>query len=69
MGLNTKAGVARFIKTLAARLGPDLKPQVPVLLKSLVSAVTNERSSGVRKAYAAAAATVVLLASEKRRDK
>lgn len=69
VGLNTKAGTARFIRTLTSRLGADLQPAAPPLLKALVAAVTNERSSGVRKAYAAAAAEVVLLTGEKRRDK
>lgn len=31
VGLNTKVGTARFLRTLALRLGSDAKPQVRVV--------------------------------------
>jgi hypothetical protein len=70
VGLNTKAGTARFIKGLAARLGQDLKPAAPTLLKPLVSAVASEGSGQVKKAYAAAAAALaVRCVGDKRQEK
>jgi len=70
VGLNTKAGTARFIKGLAARLGPDLKPAALTLLKPLVAAVTSESSGQVKKAYAAAAAALAVRSvGEKRQEK
>lgn len=70
VGLNTKAGTARFIKGLAARLGPDLKPAAPTLLKPLVAAVTSESSGQVKKAYAAAAAALAVRSvGDKRQEK
>lgn len=70
MGLNTKAGTARFVKGLAARLGQDLKPAAPTLLKPLVAAVSNESSGQVKKAYAAAAAALaVRCVGDKRQEK
>lgn len=70
MGLNTKVGTARFVRNLTQRLGTwGLGSQTGPLLKPLVSAVANERSMVVRKAYAAAAAAVVAKASSKRQEK
>lgn len=70
VGLNTKAGTARFIKGLATRLGPDLRPAAPALLKPLLSAVANESSGQVKKAYAAAAAALaVRCVGDKRQEK
>ncbi|GBF95386.1 hypothetical protein Rsub_07814 [Raphidocelis subcapitata] len=93
VGLNTKAGTAHFIRSLAQRgalapasseaaaaeptdsggvdrtaaaAAPPQRSPVPQLLKALRSAVASERSAGVRKAYAAAAAAVASRSSEKR---
>jgi hypothetical protein len=70
VGLSSKAGTARFIKGLAGRLGADLKPAAPSLLKPLVAAVGSEGSGQVRKAYAAAAASLaVRCVGDKRQEK
>jgi hypothetical protein len=70
VGLNTKAGTARFIKGLATRLGQELKPAAPALLKPLTAAVSSESSGQVKKAYAAAAAAIaVRCVGDKRQEK
>ena len=33
MGLNTRAGVARFVGSLTTRLGPSMRPQTGALMK------------------------------------
>ena len=52
-----------------AAAAPAQRSPVPQLLKALRSAVANERSAGVRKAYAAAAAAVAARGGEKRLSK
>lgn len=68
--MNSKVGTANFIRGLAVRLGQELKPGAPALLKSLVNGVCRESSAPVKRAYAAAAAALaVRCVGEKRRDK
>eukprot|EP00878_Enallax_costatus_P009355 GHUV01009777.1.p1 GENE.GHUV01009777.1~~GHUV01009777.1.p1 ORF type:complete len:703 (+),score=264.85 GHUV01009777.1:111-2219(+) len=70
VGLSTKAGTARLIRSLATRLGQDLKPAAPALLKALLAAVTSESSMQVKRAYAGAAATLMVrCVGDKRKDK
>lgn len=70
VGLSTKVGAARFIKALSTRLGQELKPAAPALLKPLIAAVSAESSMQVKRAYAgAAAALAVRCVGDKRRDK
>ncbi|KAG2487332.1 hypothetical protein HYH03_014048 [Edaphochlamys debaryana] len=82
VGLNTKVGTARFIRSMATRPGalgggggpggpePLLRAHAGPLLRALSNAVRNtERSGTVRKAYASAAAAVVRHAGDKRADK
>lgn len=58
------------MRGLAARLGQELKPAAPTLLKPLVAGVARESSAPVKRAYAAAAAAVVArCCGDKRRDK
>ncbi|KAL6762246.1 proteasome stabiliser-domain-containing protein [Haematococcus lacustris] len=66
VGLNTKVGTARFIRSVAARAGSALRPHAPTLVKALTSAMRSERSNVVRKAYAAAAGQVCKHAADKR---
>jgi hypothetical protein len=70
VGLNSKVGTANFIRGLASRLGQELRPAAPTLLKPLVSGVARESSAPVKRAYAAAAAALAArCCSDKRRDK
>lgn len=36
VGVNTRAGAARFVAALAARLGSDARPHTSVLIKALL---------------------------------
>ncbi|MEW5310738.1 MAG: hypothetical protein WDW38_002506 [Sanguina aurantia] len=56
VGLNTKVGTARFVRSLVVHSASSIAPHAPALLKALTSGAFAERSSTVRKAYAAAAA-------------
>jgi hypothetical protein len=70
VGLNSKVGTANFVRGLASRLGQELRPAAPTLLKPLVSGVARESSAPVKRAYAAAAASLAArCCSDKRRDK
>ncbi|WIA23756.1 hypothetical protein OEZ85_000433 [Tetradesmus obliquus] len=70
VGLSSKVGAASFMRGLAARLGQQLKPAAPTLLKPLVAGVAREPSAPVKRAYAAAAAAVAArCCGDKRRDK
>jgi proteasome component ECM29 len=64
VGLNTRAGTARFISQLATRVGFELKPHSGVLLKVLFSAVKTEKSAAVKRAFANACGAVVKYAGE-----
>ncbi|CAK0785632.1 hypothetical protein CVIRNUC_008843 [Coccomyxa viridis] len=66
VGLNTQAGAARFISSLAMRLGSDLRPQSGALLKALMSAARTATSPAVRRGHAQAVATVAKSAPEPR---
>lgn len=67
VGLSTKAGTARFIRSIAGRLGAELRPMAPSLLKPLLAALPGEGSGAVRRAYASAAACLaVRCAGDKR---
>ena len=67
MGLNTRAGTARFIVSLQDRL-PAAVMQKPAgeLLKALVAALRAERSGATRKAFAGACGALCKAASAKR---
>lgn len=71
VGLNTKVGTGRFIRSLIVRLGSDLKElnQVGPLMKTLTAAVKNERSNTIRRTYAAALAELTKYAGDKRMEK
>ncbi|MEW5319235.1 MAG: hypothetical protein WDW38_010400 [Sanguina aurantia] len=69
VGLNTKVGTARFIRSLVVHSASAIAPHAPALLKALTSGAFAERSNTVRKAYAAAAAQVARHASPARVDK
>uniref|UniRef100_A0A383W0E2 Proteasome adapter and scaffold protein ECM29 HEAT-repeat domain-containing protein n=1 Tax=Tetradesmus obliquus TaxID=3088 RepID=A0A383W0E2_TETOB len=70
VGLSSKVGAVSFMRGLAARLGQELKPAAPTLLKPLVAGVAREPSAPVKCAYAAAAAAVAArCCGDKRRDK
>ncbi|CAM6125657.1 unnamed protein product [Calypogeia fissa] len=64
VGLNTRAGVARFINQLAMRVGFDLKPHSGALLKVLFSAVKSEKSVAAKRAFANACGAVAKYAGE-----
>ncbi|PSC71704.1 proteasome-associated ECM29-like protein [Micractinium conductrix] len=57
-GLNTRAGAGRFITQVTRRLGGDMQPLAAQLIKALTEACRADRSAAVRRAYAAAAATL-----------
>ena len=70
VGLSSKVGAASFMRGLATRLGQELKPAAPTLLKPLMTGVARESSAPVKRAYAAAAAAVAArCCGDKRRDK
>ncbi|XP_066369114.1 uncharacterized protein [Miscanthus floridulus] len=59
VGLNTRVGVASFITLLVQKVMIDIKPFTALLLKLLYSAVLEERSSAVKRAFASSCATVL----------
>ncbi|TPX38193.1 hypothetical protein SmJEL517_g00223 [Synchytrium microbalum] len=63
VGLPTKAGCARFIASLAARVPQELKPHADSLLKALSGAIF-DKSPAVSKSYAVATGHVIKLVSE-----
>ncbi|KAG1660153.1 hypothetical protein FOA52_007810 [Chlamydomonas sp. UWO 241] len=70
VGLNSKVGTARFIRSLMARATKeDAKPVAPTLLRVLLLGAHNSRSGTVRKAYAGAAAQVLKHCTDKRVQK
>lgn len=54
----SQVGTARFVRSLVVHSASSIAPHAPALLKALTSGAFAERSSTVRKAYAAAAAQV-----------
>lgn len=67
VGLNTRAGVARFISQLVERCGPvQMKPQTAALLKVLIPALRSEKSPSARRAFATACADVARCSGEAR---
>ncbi|XP_066369110.1 uncharacterized protein [Miscanthus floridulus] len=69
VGLNTRVGVASFITLLVQKVMIDIKPFTALLLKLLYSAVLEERSSAVKRAFASSCATVLKYASPSQAQK
>ena len=66
VGLNTRAGAARFISRLCLRRGSLVRPHAGKLFKSLLSAAESDRSASVFAAMIAAVASVARHATEAR---
>ena len=56
---DSRVGVASFITSLVQKVMVDIKPFTTILLKLLYSAVLEERSSAVKRAFASSCATVL----------
>ncbi|KAK9795879.1 hypothetical protein WJX73_005986 [Symbiochloris irregularis] len=69
VGLNTRAGTARFIGQLVSRLTSDIKPHTFALIKALLQAARSERSPAVRRAFAVAIGQLAAYAPEPRTAK
>ncbi|KAK9850611.1 hypothetical protein WJX84_005115 [Apatococcus fuscideae] len=69
VGLNTRVGAARFISSLAMRLGSDMRRQSGSLITALVAGTRAERSMVLRRAFASAAGAVAKYAAPARVDK
>lgn len=66
VGLATRAGAGRFISQVARRLGSDIQPSAPQLMKSLVEGCKGDRSGAVKRSFAAANACVARYAASPR---
>ena len=64
-----RVGVASFITLLVQKVMIDIKPFTALLLKLLYSAVLEERSSAVKRAFASSCATVLKYASPSQAQK
>eukprot|EP00899_Mesostigma_viride_P010697 jgi/Mesvir1/19629/Mv09917-RA.4 len=69
VGLNTRAGTARFVGQLSARLRGDLRPHTQALIKAFQTAMGSERSKAVRQAFASAIASCLPFAADSRQEK
>ncbi|XP_019163794.1 PREDICTED: proteasome-associated protein ECM29 homolog isoform X2 [Ipomoea nil] len=63
VGLNTRVGVASFLSLLVQKVGSDIKPFIPTLLKLLFHAVKDEKSATAKRGFASACATVLKYAT------
>ncbi|KAF8017206.1 hypothetical protein BT93_H2409 [Corymbia citriodora subsp. variegata] len=63
VGLNTRVGVASFIRLLVQKVGIDIKPFANTLLKLLFGAVKRENSPAQKRAFSDACAVVLKYAS------
>ncbi|GBG83689.1 hypothetical protein CBR_g37490 [Chara braunii] len=69
VGLNTRAGVAKFISMICDKVAADIRPHSGALLKTLFMAMQKEKSTTVSRAFAAALASVAKHATDARFSK
>ncbi|XP_024544607.1 proteasome adapter and scaffold protein ECM29 [Selaginella moellendorffii] len=65
VGLNTRAGVARFIALLSQQVGSDLRQYAGPIMKVLIPTVISEKSTAAKKAFAAACAAVMKVSGDR----
>ncbi|XP_059624994.1 uncharacterized protein LOC132268214 [Cornus florida] len=63
VGLNTRVGLANFIRLLVQKVHVDIKPFTSLLLKILFPVVKEEKSAAAKRAFANACATILKYAA------